>query len=241
MTSLGPGSGFGVNFGSYGGRFDEKLSEKIDELVGNKHETREEKLANQLRAMGVDPDKLPLKPEDAKRHAWAFLGSWDDFDEVTNDEGGVIELGCEALELVGSSLGFSRVIVHGKGEDYDHYDDENGYVKYHRSKSLTAKDLDEDKWHDLERVWDAFKADYGNRVKVWAQYSGHDEPESVAVKFATSPKKLKTGQTARIQKGDELVYVRVGSLFDDNELTNLQTMQPVGSLTGWTVVEVIED
>jgi hypothetical protein len=227
-------------FGSFGGRFDEKLNEKVEQLVG--HQSREDKLAEQLREMGIDPDSLPLKVEDAKRHVWAFLGSWDDFDEVTNKEGDTIGIGAVALELVGSSLGFSKVIVHGKGEDYENYDQSTGkYEEHETTKTLTDKDLTPEQWHDMQRVWEAFRGTLGNRMRVWAQYQGKDEPETVTVKLPNSPSKLKAGQTARIQKGDELIYVKMGGLWGDDVVTDLKTMQPIQPLTGWKVVEVLEE
>lgn len=241
--------------GGFGGRFDPDLSSKIDQLMG-KEKTREEKLAEQLRMMGVDPNTLPLKPADAIEHTRKFLEGdiaghhVAKMPVVLDDDGDPLEFQVDALEFVGSSLGFSRVVIRLVAFDYDEYDsDTNQYKQIPASVSIDKRTLnDEDTWTDLERSFKALSEEHGTRFVVAGRYrrrSSGDDSESdvskIEVKVPKSVKKLVTGQTARIQKGDELVYVKKGGLFNDDDLVILETMQPIQNVTGWTVVEVIEE
>lgn len=229
--------------GNFGGRFDADLSSKIDQLVGNK--TSQDKLAEQMREMGIDPDALPLRPKDATQHAQTFMSNFHDFDDVLSaDLSSHVELNAVALEFLGSSLGFSKVIVHGSGEDYQAEYGDQGYPKKTQAKVVTQKDLgDDDTWHNFERIWNAHKGEFTLRFKIHAQYLGKtDEPvEAVKVKFLKDPRKLKAGQTARLEKNGESIYAKMGGLFDDTTLTNLADMKPIQPVSGWVVVEVIEE
>lgn len=127
-------------------------------------------------------------------------------------------------------------------------------------KTVTDHNHGGEDWHDLNRCWTAFV----KHVRVIRPEAGQDgedvEADTPLYSFTTTlagteaivapaPEpditKYPTGAVLRIQKavfrdGDldvERMYVRIGGLFDDNDVTVLDTMQPMQDLTGWTVIE----
>jgi hypothetical protein len=123
-------------------------------------------------------------------------------------------------------------------------------------KTVTHNDHGGEDWHDLTRCWVAFR----DHVKVlnpseeqvtcysfvvsktWNSAQAEAiVPPAPEPDIATYP----TGATLRIQKatfnaGDvdvEHVYVRVGGLFNDTDVVDLNTMKPIEDLSGWTVSE----
>lgn len=111
-------------------------------------------------------------------------------------------------------------------------------------------------WHDLNRCWNA----YVKHIRVDRE---NDEPltvysfHSVSSYYGVSTEAIvpedpnpdvtsyPSGATLRIQRatfkgGDVDVdkqYVRVGGLFNETDIVNIQTMQPIDDLDGWTVIE----
>lgn len=129
----------------------------------------------------------------------------------------------------------------------------------------TLKTADENKhdgqdWHDLKRVWTSFVANARvterdgeplnepivvHSFSVTSNWNGVEVAPIVPPMPEADPAKYPSGATLRIQKasfdtGDlevETRYVRVGGLFNDTDIVNLDNMQPIQDLTGWTVIE----
>lgn len=115
-------------------------------------------------------------------------------------------------------------------------------------------------WHDAKRTFEAlkkhckYKADADSEpitAYAWRVNNGWREAQIEAKQPKTvnpDPKHYPTGSVLRIEKHilgetgevtSPSEYVRVGGLFNDDDIVILSTMQPILDLSGWTVVEEI--
>lgn len=127
-------------------------------------------------------------------------------------------------------------------------------------KEATDDDHGNIDWHDVLRSFNALKkyakfkreADKEpTETYSWRVNHGYREATIEPIEPAhvnPDPKSYPTGTVLRMEKrildesGAVAVtseYVRVGGLYNDDDLTILATMQPIPDLTGWTVVEEI--
>ena len=126
-------------------------------------------------------------------------------------------------------------------------------------KTATENDHGGEDWHDLKRCWRAFHAYVKYPAPAKLDEEQHESYSFTVTKdWRTSATeavevptpeaditKYPTGAVLRIQKAEfvngdmevERQYVRIGGLFDDTTPTNLETMQPIPDVTGWTVIE----
>ena len=243
-------------FGNFGGRYDEELNAKIDNLLAGKKSTKDKINEFVEHDLGVDPNSLPLNDKQARMRA----------NELAQQRNAAV------LEWVGNSLGLKAVRAHDMsvacptcgGTDhaeaqqiddtkpagwlycYDCADNGNGnefFEPQRTSSEVTDRDRDKD-WNDFHRVWKALQPEFGYSFKVTFTYYGEPNVETVEQKFDPDPRKLKTGQTVRLQKhhidaDDEYVYAKVGGLFSDDDICVLPNMTPIEDITSWRVVEVL--
>src|SRR4051794_31178802 len=178
MTVMGPGG-----FGAFGGRYDEELSSKIDKMLAGKPSAKDKINEFVEKDLGVDPNSLPLNPNQAKTRA----------NEIANERGAGI------MVWDGNSLGLKRVVLsdqqttcptcgstdHANAQDYDDkqpkhwlycYDcADNGNGPYfeptYPENVITEHDRDKD-WHDFERIWVALQDENGYSFKITHVYYG---------------------------------------------------------------------
>lgn len=241
--------------GGFGGRFDDELNAKIDNLLAGKKSAKDKVEEFVEKDLGLDPTKLPLNPKQAATRA----------NEIAQERGAAI------LEWHGNSLGLKGVRASdmqvvcptcggtdhtdateydpartGQMYCYDCADNGNGneYFEPQRDvKEYGEHDKDKD-WNDFLRIWKALQPEHGYSFKVTYTYYGDPTVETITAKVDPDPKKLKTGQTVRMQKhhidaDDEYVYAKVGGLFSDTDICILPQMTPIADLSGWRVVEVL--
>jgi hypothetical protein len=226
-----------------------------DNLLAGKKSAKDKVEEFVEKDLGIDPAKLPLNPKQARIRA----------NEIAQQRS------CATIAWDGNSLGLKHVVLSNQqttcpncnGSDFTNardiddtkpegwlycYDcEDQGNTPYFEPvypQTVVGehdKDLD---WNDFHRVWKALQAEFGYSFKVKQTYYGDPEVESVEQKFDPDPRKLKTGQTVRLQKhhidaDDEFVYAKVGGLFSDTDLCILPQMTPITDLSGWRVVEVL--
>jgi hypothetical protein len=139
----------------------------------------------------------------------------------------------------------------------------NGAVTVPADKLPTGSVLTDDQpgkadWHDVKRTFEAlkkhikFKRDsdadpiptYSWRVNNgWREATVepvepkhvNPDPKSYPIGTILRIEQHILGETGAVESRPE--YVRVGGLFNDDDIVILATMQPIEDLTGWTVVE----
>lgn len=116
---------------------------------------------------------------------------------------------------------------------------------------LTEKAHGGSDWHDLNRIYNAYRDAYPTCYKFTGEsnWQGLNLAEPIEPEAPNpDPLSYPTGSVLRIEHTtlaedgratSEQRYVRVGWLFNDNEVTILETMTPMQDLSGWTVVEVL--
>lgn len=141
--------------------------------------------------------------------------------------------------------------------------DDNGTVQVPADKMPKGTVATEDQhgnidWHDATRTFEALKKHVMFKVDAdsvpiptysWRVKNGWREAtiEAIPPKIVNPDlKHYPTGSVLRIEKhilsenGDVTSpseYVRIGGLFNDDDVVILSTMQPIAELSGWTVVE----
>lgn len=134
-------------------------------------------------------------------------------------------------------------------------------VKAEEIAAAVTSDSGVDDWHDAKRIYVAFLADFHQdldpledhaQIRCFTaerQWNGTVELGGWAIDtpepdISTYP----TGANLRIQRTilneeggarPERDYVRVGGLFNDTDIVNLTTMQPIEDLSGFIVIEVL--
>lgn len=250
MTVIGPGG-----FGMFGGRFDEELNSKIDNLLAGKKSAKDKVEEFVEHDLGLDPSKLPLNPKQARTRA----------NEIMQ------ERGAGSMVWDGNSLGLKQIVFSQQtttcpncsGSDfcnardvddtqpaenlycYDCADNGNPafFTPTYPQTTVGPHDKDKD-WGDYERIWKALTPELSYSFRVKMAYYGEAETESISPHFDPDPRKLKTGQTVRLQKHvidaeDEYVYAKVGGLFSDTDICILPQMTPIEDISVWRVVEVL--
>jgi hypothetical protein len=243
-------------FGSFGGRYDEELNSKIDNLLAGKKSSKDKINEFVEHDLGVDPNDLPLGDHQARMRA----------NELAQQRSAAV------LTWIGNSLGLKTVQAsdisvtcptcgntdHGAAREYDDtkpehwlycYDcaeNENGKEFFEPQRAVTeVTQYDKDRdWNDFHRIWKALQGEFGYSFQVTHAYYGEPPVETIAQKFDPDPRKLKTGQTVRLQRhhidaDDEYVYAKVGGLFSDTDLCRLPSMEIIDDVTSWRVVEVL--
>ena len=111
----------------------------------------------------------------------------------------------------------------------------------------TSKDKD---WSDMMRCYKALQKgeDYSFQVTWTYSYRGHDnecqEPVAIHQEVEPDPRFLSVGLTVRLRKQmlngpDQFVYAKKGGLFNDSDVVELPSMQPITDIQAWTVVEIL--
>lgn len=208
-----------MNFMSFGGggyaaqESDPKLGDKLAALK-RKGQSSEDKLTSFLaRDLGVDPATLPFTPTTAREWLLSRLEAHDG----------------DSLTMYGTSMALQRIVV-------EVYDD---------APVTIAEDSPD--WHDAQRAHAALVKEFPEHFTFRVNRSYPDlsvEPQQPTVTHADLAS-YPPGSVLRIERkvptGDQLAierqYIRIGGLFDDTTPTILDTMQPMGDLTGWIVIE----
>lgn len=196
--------------GGYGAQgSDPNLPDKIAALKRSR-KSPEDTLREFLeRDIGVDPRTLAFTHRQALEHLRDVL-EVNETDEV---------------QLFGNSLGFSRAVFHG-------YDTP--------AITITSDEPGEYDWHDLERAYTALTKAHGKcRFDVALAYPEVDvTPLDPAPVRQRDPSKYPSGALLRLtHSSGRREYVRIGGLLDDTTPTIVDTLQPIGDLTGWSVTE----
>lgn len=256
-------------FGSWGGRYDEELSQKVNDLLAGKQSSQDKVNDFIEKDLGIDPSKLPFKPQDAKSRALA-LGH-------AHSAGGI--------EWQGNSLGLSRVVFYNLEDDLapcptcggtdvtsgDGMEDNAGnihsdpnelycydceqqgnnpfYMPVEKDDNVLEEIRETDKhldWNDLERIWKSLQPEFGTSFKCDVPHWGESQFEPIQHDINPDPTKLPTGTTVRLHKhvidgDDEFVYAKIGGLFSDTDVCVLPSMKPIPAdeLQLWKVVEIL--
>lgn len=212
--------------------------------------------------LGVDPRTLPFNLAQAK----TFIANV--MQDVPAVRASVIGNSMGLTEVVFSPDGHPEIpcpncgVTSGYWDDYPTvwccYDcDEYSEITTPPVESVTAwtRTTSVADWHDLERMFTAFVANVladqtGSRRPIYRFTVELTYPQQIEVtpvapdRCDPDPRAYPTGTVLlleRVRPGSEpeQQYVRVGGLFNDSDLTNLETMQPIVDLTGWSVIEEV--
>lgn len=206
--------------------------------------------------LGIDPKTLPLSWPSARALLREIMNASDDellifegnslgFDQVARYS----SVSCERCGELTPDL-FDPVAYCGVCEE-----DERDFIPVTDWNSDT-KTPD---WRDLTRIYDTLRATFGapssDHPAEAYTFAVHHDPYAALGPTVTArndqprhqdPRMYPTGTLLRLERmivrDDESAetiseYVRVGGLFNDDEITILASMEPMSDLTGWTVAE----
>jgi len=249
---------FGGLGGSYAGRYDNDLQAKIDKALAGKASPQDKMQEFLKKDLGIDPGALPMTAKQARirinqimqeRNASAttFTGNslgikHVEFTENTGNQ----QLACTTC---GNQDTYDKNDGSGNWYCYDCEADFTPPPRQPTGKPITQNDKDKD-WSDMMRCYKALQKgeDYSFQVGWTYTYRGNDqecgEPQPIHVEVEPDPRFLSIGLTVRLRKQvlngpDEFVYAKKGGLFNDSDVVELPSMQPITDLSAWTVVEIL--
>lgn len=255
-------------FGYGGGsQYDDQLSSKIDQLLSGQKSAKDKVEQFLVEELHVDPAKLPLSLNEARKllkqrmderdcERVDVLGNsrglsraeYHPADQQSNEPSSCPNC-ANQYEIEKRS---SSVPDEWECMDCGHL---FIWVKPAQGVKLITVSGDDpkmkDAWAELERIYAALvkgihdenDRDFTKFMATKPQGWGVEQADVVPIQDAP-PKwkkaaKYPTGTILRVQREDELEYVRVGGIFDDTQVVILATMQPISDVSKWTVTEVL--
>lgn len=248
---------FGGLGGSYAGRYDQDLQAKIDKALAGKASPQDKMQEFLKKDLGIDPGALPMTAKQARirinqimqeRNASActFMGN---------------SLGIKHVEFTDNNNNQRPCTTCSNTDTYDKQDGQGNWYCYDceadfvpaplvtNGAQITQTSKDKD-WSDMMRCYKALQKgeDYSFQVAWTYSYRGSDQecgdPQPIHVEVEPDPRFLSVGLTVRLRKQtlggpDEFVYAKKGGLFNDSDVVELPSMQPIPDIMNWTVVEIL--